>query len=124
MLKYFELLLELLETDIEIDKKKYLEIANYMIKNKNINVFSYNRHYFIFENFYNLINWKIKLEDFFVTWDITSKKKLWNKKNSFDFIQDKEYEKIKEKTCIILDKISIDILKPNIKNKNIKLFCI
>ena len=74
MLKNFEIVMDLLELDV--DRKKYMEIATFCEKNKDKVFFFFHRHAFLFVAFLELLREEISLEFFMATWDVGSKDKL------------------------------------------------
>lgn len=80
MLKYFELLLELLRPEDDnfvAEEKKQLLAAGKKLEerwDKNLNI--HHRYRFIFSAYDDLIHEKISLDEFLATWDITSNKNL------------------------------------------------
>jgi len=83
-LKYFEIVMDLLE--MEVDRKKYVEIATICEKNKDENFLFFHRHSFLFLAFLELVRGEIDLESFMVVWDISTKDKLISFSNSNDFL--------------------------------------
>lgn len=113
MQKYFDLLLELLRPDGDefmIEGKKKLSSAWKKIeerKDKGLKIF--HRYSFLFLAYEDLLTWKISLDEFLATWDISSSKKLnINKESSIDTVNSiiKWNAKINDNTLIILDSIS------------------
>lgn len=113
MQKYFDLLLELLRPDGDefmIEEKKKLSSAWKKIEergDKSLKIF--HRYSFLFLAYEDLLTWKISLDEFLATWDISSSKKLnINKESSIDTVNSiiKWNTKINDNTLIILDSIS------------------
>lgn len=74
-LKYFELVIQLLE--LEINNDDYLEIAKYIEENSKKNYVFLHRHAFLFQAYLDLIGWKIDVETFVKTGDIESTTSLY-----------------------------------------------
>ena len=77
MIKYFELLLDLLEIEESI-RVEYIDIANkiefiWETSNSYLSLICYHRHSFIFEWYQKLLNKEITTEEFTQIWDIRSK---------------------------------------------------
>jgi len=70
MIKYFELLLDLLNIE---DNWSYVEIAKLIEKNKDKDLKVYHQYFFIFEWYRDLLDWKIDTEEFLKIWDIWSR---------------------------------------------------
>lgn len=139
MLKYFELLLELLrpeDDDFIAEEKKQLLAAWKKLEerwDKDIKI--HHRYRFIFSAYDDLIHEKISLDEFLATWDITSNKNLNNNNESsisvIDSIIDWSIKNF-DNTMFILDTISFWSLSDNdkktvqnwVKNHNCELiFC-
>ena len=109
MIKYFELLLDLL--DIEESKRAdYIAVANKIeTMSESSKEFSslqcYHRHTFIFEWYQKLLNKEITVEEFTYIWDINSKISLDDKKqDSISFL--KSNPVLGNDALYIFDKIS------------------
>ncbi len=80
MLKYFELLLELLRPEddnfVVEGKKQLLSTAQKLEERWDKNLKIHHRYRFIFDAYDDLIHGKISLDEFLTTWDITSNKNL------------------------------------------------
>ena len=122
MLKYFELLLELLrpeDDDFVAEEKKQLLAAWKKLKDrwdKGLRI--HHRYRFIFSAYDDLIHEKISLDEFLATWDITSNKNLNNNsESSISVINSMINWNIKESdnTMFILDTISFWSLSDNDK---------
>lgn len=109
MIKYFELLLELLDIE-DVVREKYIFIAKKIETIwKNTDTYSsircYHRHAFIFEWYQKLINNEITTEDFIQTWDIKSKIFFdTQKQDSISFLNSNP--KLDNNTLYVFDKIS------------------
>ena len=71
MLKYFSLLIDLLEIP-NIDK--YILVAEQIEKTPQLKLEVYHRHSFIFLWFQKLVNQEIQIEEFVSLWDLNSEK--------------------------------------------------
>lgn len=139
MLKYFELLLELLRPendDFVAEEKKQLLAAWKKLEerwDKNLEI--HHRYRFIFSAYNDLIHERISLDEFLATWDITSNQNLNNNnKPSIPIINSMIDGTLKntDNTLFILDTISFWSLSDNdkktvqnwVKNHNCELvFC-
>ena len=139
MLKYFELLLELLrpeDDDFVTEEKKQLLAAWRKLEerwDKKLEI--HHRYRFIFSAYDDLIHEKISLDEFLATWDITSNQNLNNNnESSISVITSIINWTIKDidNTLFILDTISFWSLSDNnkktvqsrVKNHNCELvFC-
>ena len=112
MQKYFDLLLELLrpeDDDFVIEEKKKLSIAAKKLEerwDKKLKIA--HKVQFIFDAYEDLLNEKISLDDFLVTWDINSTRNIsWEKESSFEVLNWIVRWKNNDKnTLFILDAIS------------------
>lgn len=77
MIKYFELLLDLLNIP---DADKYLNMANIIESNLDKNLQVHHQYFFIFEWYRDLLKWKLSIDDFLQLWDIWSKLRFPNDK--------------------------------------------
>ncbi len=122
MLKYFELLLELLrpeDDDFVSEEKKQLVAAWKKLEERwNRNLEIAHKYWFIFSAYDDLINERISLDEFLATGDITSTRKLdTDKKTSISIISSivdgttDDYDN----TLFILDSISFLSLADNEK---------
>ena len=85
MIKYFELLLDLLEIS---DKDLYIEIAKIIEKNTDKKLQVYHQYFFIFEWYRDLLDWKLSTEEFLQLWDIDSKLRFDSEKlDSISYLQ-------------------------------------
>lgn len=139
MLKYFELLLELLRPendDFVAEEKKQLLAAWKKLEerwDKNLEI--HHRYRFIFSAYDDLINERISLDEFLATWDITSNQNLNNNNESSISIINSMIDgtlKNTDNTLFILDTISFWSLSDNdkktvqnwVKDRNCELvFC-
>ena len=122
MQKYFDLLLELIRPDNDdfvLEEKKKLSATTKKIEerwDKNLKIA--HKVWFIFEAYEDLLNEKVKLDEFLATWDITSERNI-SKSNEYSIdvlnwiIQWKNKD---ENTLFILDSISFAYLANNDKN--------
>ncbi len=102
MIKYFELLLELL--DIQ-NKETYKEIEKIIEKNPKVKFEFYHQHAFVFEWYHQLINWEISEDEFTQLWDFQSKIKLNpNKLDSISFL--KSNPKLDSESVYIFDSLA------------------
>lgn len=113
MQKYFDLLLELLrpdEDDFMIEEKKKLSAAWKKIEERGDKYLKISHKYsFLFLAYEDLLNWKISLDEFLATWDISSSRKLnINSEYSIETINSiiNWTTDINDNTLIILDSIS------------------
>ena len=102
MIKYFELLLDLLEIE---DKENYIKIANIIESNPWKKLEIYHQHAPIFLWYKSLISGNQSIEDFLKIWDINSDI-LYNSQieDSVSFFQKKK--NIDDNTIYIFDSIS------------------
>ena len=102
MIKYFELLLDLLEIT---EKDAYLKIANIIESNKAKKIEIYHQYPFIFQWYHQLLNWELQVEDFLQLWDFQSKIKFDpQKQDSITFL--KSNPKLDDETIYIFDSLS------------------
>lgn len=71
MLKYFSLLIDLLELE---NADKYIAVAEKIEKNPQLKLAVYHKIGFIFIWFQKLVNQEIQIEEFVSLWDLNSKK--------------------------------------------------
>ena len=87
MIKYFELLLDLLDIEKSI-RVKYIDIANIIEEWKYENIQCYHRHSLVFEWYKKLLDKKITTEEFTYIGDINSKISFDTKKqDSISFLK-------------------------------------
>lgn len=143
MLKYFELLLELLRTDDDPDvinmKKNFLAAWQKIEERWDRNLQIFHKCGFVFSAYDALLQWKLSLDEFLATWDITSKNTIFNNwtQSAIEFLTNiinwntKELWNI-ENTLFIMDTISFltlsnnekEIVKNRTKNNNSEIiFC-
>ena len=123
MLKYFELLVDLLVLDIDITQ--YLDLAKWMDDNYDkYDFLFYHRYGFLFQWYLDLLNEKIELEEFLKIWDITDTTDILkkNKVDSFTFLQSLDLWEYNKPTAILVDKIAWKLTKVVETNDNIKFF--
>ena len=122
MLKYFDLLLELLRPEDDefiIEEKKKLSATAKKLEekwDKNLKIF--HKYWFIFNAYNDLLNERISLDEFLATWDITSSRKIYeNDESSLSIINKIIDWKINwdDNTLLILDSISFLSLSDNDK---------
>ena len=122
MLKYFDLLLELLrpeDDDLVIEEKKQLSAAWKKLEerwNKNLRI--HHRYRFIFSAYDDLIHERISLDEFLATWDITSNRNLNNTNETSISVVNSIVDwtiKNSDNTLFILDTISFLSLSENDK---------
>lgn len=108
MTKYLQLLLDLLEIQ---DKEPYLEISKIIEKNTDKKLKVYHQHFFIFEWYRDLLDWKLSPEEFLQLWDINSKLRFDTKKlDSISYLQtNPDFD---DDTIYIFDSISDWIIQP------------
>ncbi len=104
MLKYFDLLLDLLEINTDIDKEKYRSIAKYILEHKEKKYLILHRYRFVFEAFLDLVSWNIDLEKFLQTGDLYSNIPLYKKDDSYPFDLKKSFHGV-QNGVIILDEL-------------------
>jgi len=112
MQKYFDLLLELLRPndDFMMEEKKKLSAAwDKIEKRGNRNLKISHKYSFLFFAYEDLLSWKISLDEFLATWDISSSKSLVIN-NEYSIITVNSIidwtTDINDNTLIILDSIS------------------
>ncbi len=109
MIKYFELLLDLLDIEESI-RAEYIDIANkielvWESSNSYSSISCYHRHAFIFEWYQKLLNKKITTEEFTQIWDIKSTIFFDTKKqDSISFL--KSNPVLEDNVLYIFDQIS------------------
>ncbi len=109
MIKYFELLLSLLDIE-ESSRTEYIDIANKIeliwgSSDSYSSLQCYHRHAFVFEWYQKLLNKEITVEEFTQTWDINSKIFFDTKKqDSISFL--KSNPVLDDNILYIFDKIS------------------
>ena len=122
MLKYFDLLLELLRPEDDefiIEEKKKLSATAKKLEekwDKNLKIF--HKYWFIFKAYNDLLNERISLDEFLATWDITSSRKIYeNDESSLSIINKIIDWKINwdDNTLLILDSFSFLSLSDNDK---------
>jgi len=69
MLKYFELVLNLLDIP---PKEEYSQVANYILENKQKELIVCHPLWFVFVAFVDFVNWKIDQDQFVALWDTYS----------------------------------------------------
>lgn len=117
MIKYFELLLDLLDIEQSI-RAKYIDIANKIESQKYSDIKYYHRHAFVFQWYQKLLNKEITAEEFTQIWDIRSKIFFDTKKHdSISFL--KSNPVLDDNILYIFDKISEGIIA---EKKNI-VYC-
>lgn len=122
MLKYFELLLELLRPEgddfIAEEKKQLLAAWKKLEERWDRKPSIHHRYRFIFSAYNDLIHEKISLDEFLATWDITSNKNLNNNNESSISVINSMIDwsiKNSDNTMFILDTISFWSLTNNDK---------
>ena len=109
MIKYFELLLDLLEIE-ESNRAEYTDIANkielvWERSKSPSSLQCYHRHAFVFEWYQKLLNKEITTEEFTQIWDVKSKLFFDTKKqDSISFL--KSNPVLEDNILYILDSIS------------------
>jgi len=102
MIKYFELLLDLLEIE---NKDSYVDIAKVIESNKDKKLKAYHQYFFIFEWYKKLLEWNMELEEFLQLWDMWSSLRFdYNKPDSITFLQSSP--KLDRDTIYIFDSLS------------------
>lgn len=87
MIKYFQLLLDLLEVD-EAKRDLYTDIAKKIEFIPDSNLICYHRYAFVFEWYQKLIKWEITEDEFTQLWDFKSQSLLdIQKKDSISFLK-------------------------------------
>ena len=108
MIKYFELLLDLLDIEKSI-RAEYTSIADKIESQKYSYIKCYHRHSFIFEWYQKLLKKEITTEEFTQIWDIKSKVFFDTKKqDSISFL--KSDPVLDSNILYILDKLSEGIV--------------
>ncbi len=120
MLKYFSLVLDLLEIT---SKAEYLLVAEEIEKNVNVNLNCYHRYWFLFMAFKDFLQKEISLEDFIQIWDVDSSKKIYslkkmNSKEFLDWIINKT-ELIDKNSLYVIDELSWKLSESKIKGLKI-----
>ena len=121
MQKYFDLLLELLrpeDDDFVIEEKKKLSATAKKIEERwDRNLKIAHKVWFIFEDYEDLLNEKITLDEFLATWDITSERNISkSNESSIDVLNwIIHWENNDKNTLFILDSISFANLANNDK---------
>lgn len=122
MLKYFDLLIELLrpeDDDFTVEEKQQLSAAWKKLEerwDKNLRI--HHRYWFIFSAYDDLIHERISLDEFLATWDIISNKNLNNNNESSISVINSIIDwsiKDSDNTLFILDSISFWSLADNDK---------
>ena len=122
MIKYFELLLSLLDIE-ESSRVEYIAVANkieliWESSNSYSSLQCYHRHAFVFKWYQKLLNKKITTEEFTQIWDINSKISFDTKKqDSISFL--KSNPVLDDNVLYIFDKISDWI----VSEKNNVVYC-
>jgi len=123
MLKYFSLVLDLLEIE---PKSEYLCVAEKIVENIDSKLFCYHRHRFLFVAFKELLEEEISLEEFIQIWDVDSSKKIYDPKimNSVDFLDwvKNKIEILDKESLYIVDKLSWELGEVDIDGVEI-LYC-
>lgn len=123
MIKYLELLLELLwtsddEESVEL-RKLYLSVWKKQEERWNMSLKVCHKIWYVFSAYDDLWNDRISLDEFLSVWDITSQRKIISEDiSSIDFL-DKIIKKEKidmKNTLIILDSVSFVALSDSEKN--------
>ena len=110
MIKYFEILLELLNIETS---ESFLSVASLIEQNPEKKLIVHHRLGFVFEWFWELIHDQISLEEFMALGDVSSSRPLWEKDtfSSLELLQSpKALEKIEQGSMLILDEISFLML--------------
>lgn len=106
MIKYFELLLDLLEI---AEKDNYLKVAQIIESNKSKKIEVYHQYPFIFLWYHKLLNEELQVEEFLQLWDFQSKIKYdTTKPDSITFL--KSNPDIDSETIYVFDSISQGII--------------
>lgn len=137
MLKYLELLLELLwteeEPDIQNMKKNFLSAWEKIENRWDRDLQIFHKCWFIFSAYDKLLQWKLSLDEFLATGDITSTNKIfktWTKSSLEILTSIINWDS--ENTLFIMDTISFltlsnnekEIVKNRTKNNNSEIiFC-
>lgn len=89
-----------------IENEKILKIAE-LIENKNLKPIIFTSKAYMLEYFYDLLNWKLSLEEFYMSLDdfsnIKIKKNFFN--NPYDALEFLKFQNINEKEIYIFDDI-------------------
>lgn len=102
MIKYFELLLDLLDIN---QKQNFIQIASIIESNKDKNIKIYHQYAFIFEWYQKLVNWVLSPEEFIQLWDIDSSIRFdINKPDSISYL--KSNPEIEKDSIYIFDSIA------------------
>lgn len=102
MIKYFELLVDLLNIPKDT---KYTDIAKVIESNIDKNLQVHHQYFFIFEWYRDLLEWKISQEDFLQLWDIGSKLRFSDDRvDSITFLQSNP--KLDKNTIYIFDSLA------------------
>ena len=102
MIKYFELLLDLLEIT---DRESFVKMAKEIETNKDKSLKAYHQYFFIFEWYKKLLEWDIEPEEFLQLGDMWSSLRFdHDKPDSITFLQSNP--KLDKDTIYIFDSLS------------------
>lgn len=122
MIKYFELLLDLLDIE-EYSRAEYIAVANkiellWESSSSSSSLQCHHRHAFVFEGYLKLLDKEITTEEFTQIWDIHSKIFFDTKKqDSISFLKSKPV--LDKNVLYVFDKISEGVVE---KKENI-VYC-